>query len=204
MALVTGTSGGQRAIPGRFYIVAMCVQQLAVADALFATEHGRQEVILLTHVFTLEVESTPGTLPLLPLQQSCDVLRKLRVCSQPCCPVHPIPVERAFCAPDFDMSPDRGAIVFEQAHSVSGGKVPGTLVQPPVFPDDPVPGFMGVPTFGPAPELQVGEGCHLGEGSLGLHGRIVGSPAPDYRVEPGDQGGLRGRFVLFNDLSQCQ
>ncbi len=156
MALVTGTSGGQGAVPGRFYIVAMCVQQLAVACALSATEHDREEVILLTHVFTLEVESTPGTLPLLPLQQSCDVLRKFGVCPQPCCPVHPVTVERTFGAPDFDMPPDRGAIVFVQARSVSGGKVPGALFQPPVFPDDPVPGFVGVPTFGPAPELEVG------------------------------------------------
>ena len=96
MALVTGTSGGQGAVPGRFYIVAMCVQQLAVAYALCATEYGRQEVILLTHVFTLEVESTPGALPLLPLQQSRDVLRKLGVRTQPCCPVHPVTVERTF------------------------------------------------------------------------------------------------------------
>jgi hypothetical protein len=68
----------------------------------------RSEVVAFLDIVSTEVESTPGTLARLSLEEPCDLLRQVRVAAQPGGPVESVAVIHAFVVPDLDVAAAAG------------------------------------------------------------------------------------------------
>lgn len=109
------------------------------------------------HIVLLEVEFTPGTLPLLSLEQDCYSFGKFGMVSHACGPIDPIAIIGAFLPFDLRM-PDNGSMtMFVQLMPFSRGKNPLARFQPPIFFGDPCARPIRVATIRPMTQFQVGE-----------------------------------------------
>ena len=82
-------------------------------------------------------------------------------------PIEPVAIVGAFGASDFGVAFDGGLVMRVERAALPWGEVPFTLLQPPIFFDDPGSGFVGVSADGPAFEVAKKEMVHFDEGPFG-------------------------------------
>ena len=150
-------------------------------------------------VAIFEVQSTAGTLALLPLQELGHSWVQVRVSAQPSGPVDPVAIVGAACASHFDVPTNGPVRVKVESDPIRRREVPFARLQAPVLRSDPASGLVWMATNCPAPKLLVGQVVQLAKRLLGGDGGVVVRPASDDRVEMVDQGTL-GR--AFGDVSQ--
>src|SRR5229473_5085648 len=118
-------SWADRAVHGRFRIVAVSMQELTVAGRGRTAAAAREPVVAFHQVPKLgEVPSAPGTAPLLPLEQGRLARGQFGVAAQSAGPVGPVAIIRAGVPSDQDVAPDRRPGMGSQVRSVRGTKAP--------------------------------------------------------------------------------
>ena len=93
----------------------MAMQELQVGQVRRAVEDSRAHVIDLDVSPLHEERSTPGTPPVLSLEQDCHPACGQRVLTQPVGPVHDVAVERAGGAAHFHVALDGCISMMDQA-----------------------------------------------------------------------------------------
>src|ERR687887_143251 len=80
VALVTGTAGRIGPILRGLLVMAMSVQELTIAWLLVPASASGHEVVAFLHIVGTEVESTPGTLARLSLEEQRHLVRQVGMC----------------------------------------------------------------------------------------------------------------------------
>src|SRR6266581_6044375 len=118
-------------------------------------------------------------------------------------PVDPVAVVGAASANNLDVSSDGRLCGVEERHTLFLAENPRPAVESPVGPDDLAPGLMWVAVGGPAAEFGEDQETHPGKGPLGADGGVIPGPAPQKRIEAGDEvvlGPVAVRVNHFSDL----
>src|ERR1700680_4817335 len=95
----------------------MAMQELQVGQVRRAVEDSRAHVIDLDVSPVQKKRSTPGTPPLLSLEQDGDPARGQRMLTQPLGPVHDVAVERAGRAAHFHVALDGSISMVHQSQT---------------------------------------------------------------------------------------
>ena len=196
-----GTAGRAAPIVRGLPVVAMSVQELAIARSLLSPAGEGHEVVAFDQVVNSKIQSTGGAFPVLSLEEACRLARQVRVPPQPARPVRPIAIVYAFRALNLRVSPNRFAGMPVQDGTAFDPERPRPAFQSPILGDNPACALGRVTTFGPAQELGEHQGIHPGERAFRRDRGVVVNPAAVEAVEALDEFPLGLRLRLTDDVA---
>src|SRR2546430_1721021 len=122
--------------------------------------------------------------------------------SESLAPIQQIPIVRAGCSFDLDMTLDLGLVMLPEHGSPVGEAPPFSLIYMPVFVRNPDHAFLRMSAFGPALKLLKEDVSAVMEGFFGDHTAIVIRPSMYHLVQFFDELSLWGMDVLSDEELQ--